>query len=149
MAVKCTAKDCVICRMMGTEDTRSHMILEKAFADAEASMALAIRSEKNAQKTHKDFGKETNAIIEAKREDIVNKSVTSTAALTQFALFGSRDGELSVDEFDEMAAGVAEAIAAEVTANEIFEKVCEQKRPASKASLCENHLAARADEHSW
>ena len=105
-----------------------HKVLEKALEDAKAIEAVAIRSEKNAQKTHKDFGKGTNASIEAKREDIVNKSVASTDALTQFALFGSRDGELSVDEFDELSAGVAEAIAAEETANEIFEKAFEDAK---------------------
>jgi len=45
--------------------------------------------------------------------------------LPKFALFGSRDGELTVDQFDEMSAGVAAAVAAEEAANDSFEKAFE------------------------
>merc|ERR1712176_33131 len=42
--------------------------------------AEAIRSEEDAQKAYEDFVKETNASIEAKSNDIVNKSETKAAA---------------------------------------------------------------------
>jgi len=117
MAIRCP-KNCGICKMLGHRGC-------KAVEDAKAIEAVAIRSEKNAQKAHKDFGKGTNASIEAKRVDIVSTSAVSIDALTQFALFGSRDGELTVDQFDEMSAGVAAAVAAEEAANDSFEKAFE------------------------
>merc|ERR1712013_645635 len=45
-------------------------------ADAKAMEAETIRSEEDAQKAYEDFVKETNASIEAKSKDIVNKSET-------------------------------------------------------------------------
>merc|ERR1719411_364266 len=42
--------------------------------------AEAIRSEEDAQKAYEDFVKETNASIEAKSKDIVNKSETKAKA---------------------------------------------------------------------
>ena len=42
--------------------------------------AEAIRAEEDAQKAYEDFVKETNASIEAKSEDIVNKSESKAKA---------------------------------------------------------------------
>merc|ERR1712194_249644 len=49
-------------------------MIEQIINDAKAMEAEAIRSEEDAQKAYEDFVKETNAPIEAKSKDIVNKS---------------------------------------------------------------------------
>merc|ERR1711963_1326058 len=50
------------------------MGIEEIVKDAKAMEAEAIRSEEDAQKAYEDFVKETNASIEAKSKEIVNKS---------------------------------------------------------------------------
>merc|ERR1712050_294255 len=50
------------------------MGIQQIINDAKAMEAEAIRSEADAQKAYEDFVKETNASIEAKSKDIVNKS---------------------------------------------------------------------------
>merc|ERR1711935_540142 len=49
-------------------------MIEEIINDAKAMEAEAIRSEEDAQKAFEDFVKETNASIEAKSKEIVNKS---------------------------------------------------------------------------
>merc|ERR1719230_2007518 len=49
-------------------------MIEQIISDAKAMEAEAIRSEEDAQKAYEDFVKETNASIEAKSRDIVEKS---------------------------------------------------------------------------
>merc|ERR1711918_317740 len=49
-------------------------MIQQIINDAKAMEAEAIRSEEDAQKAYEDFVKETNASIEAKSKDIVNKS---------------------------------------------------------------------------
>merc|ERR1719413_125955 len=49
-------------------------MIEEIINDAKAMEAEAIRSEEDAQKAYEDFVKETNASIEAKIKEIVNKS---------------------------------------------------------------------------
>jgi len=49
-------------------------LLQQIISDAKAMEAEAIRSEEDAQKAYEDFVKETNASVEAKSKDIVNKS---------------------------------------------------------------------------
>merc|ERR1712187_860352 len=49
-------------------------MLQQIISDAKAMEAETIRSEEDAQKAYEDFVKETNASIEAKSKDIVNKS---------------------------------------------------------------------------
>merc|ERR1712176_1585787 len=49
-------------------------MLQQILSDAKAMEAETIRSEEDAQKAYEDFVKETNASIEAKSKDIVNKS---------------------------------------------------------------------------
>jgi len=49
-------------------------MIEEIISDAKAMEAEAIRSEEDAQKAYEDFVKETNASIEAKSKEIVNKS---------------------------------------------------------------------------
>ena len=55
------------------DDRRSPLVERN---DAKATEAETIRSEENAQKAYEDFVKDTNASIEAKSKDIVNKSET-------------------------------------------------------------------------
>jgi hypothetical protein len=54
-------------------------MIEQIIGDAKAMEAEAIRSEEDAQKAYEDFVKETNASIEAKSKDIVNKSEEKAA----------------------------------------------------------------------
>merc|ERR1719338_61335 len=49
-------------------------MIEEIINDTKAMEAEAIRSEEDAQKAYEDFVKETNASIEAKSKEIVNKS---------------------------------------------------------------------------
>merc|ERR1712194_605461 len=49
-------------------------MIQQIITDAKAMEAETIRSEEDAQKAYEDFVKETNASIEAKSKDIVNKS---------------------------------------------------------------------------
>jgi len=49
-------------------------MLEQIIQDAKAMEADAIRSEEDSQRSYEDFVKETNASIETKMKDIVNKS---------------------------------------------------------------------------
>jgi len=49
-------------------------MLQQIISDAKAMEAEAIRAEEDSQKAYEDFVKETNGSIEAKSEDIVNKS---------------------------------------------------------------------------
>merc|ERR1712039_91238 len=49
-------------------------MIEQIISDAKAMEAEAIRSEEDAQKAYEDFVKDTNASIEAKSKDIVEKS---------------------------------------------------------------------------
>merc|ERR1719408_788371 len=55
-------------------------MIQQIINDAKAMGADAIRSEEDAQKAYEDFVKETNASIEAKSKDIVNKSETKAKA---------------------------------------------------------------------
>jgi len=49
-------------------------LLQQIISDAKAMEAEAIRAEEDAQKAYEDFVKETNASVEAKSKEIVNKS---------------------------------------------------------------------------
>merc|ERR1719277_2236472 len=51
-------------------------MIQQIINDAKATENETIRSEEEAQKAYEDFVKETNASIEAKSKDIVNKSET-------------------------------------------------------------------------
>merc|ERR1711948_95290 len=55
-------------------------MMQQIIDDAKAMEAEAIRSEEDAQKAYEDFVKETNASIEAKSKDIVNKSAQRAKA---------------------------------------------------------------------
>merc|ERR1719424_2396313 len=55
-------------------------MIQQIINDAKAMEAEAIRSEEDAQKAYEDFVKETNASIEEKSKDIVNKSESKAKA---------------------------------------------------------------------
>merc|ERR1719152_505919 len=55
-------------------------MLQQIINDAKAMEAETIRSEEDAQKAYEDFVKETNASIEEKNKDIVNKSENKAKA---------------------------------------------------------------------
>merc|ERR1711862_700403 len=55
-------------------------MMQQIIDDAKAMEAEAIRSEEDAQKAYEDFVKETNASIEEKSKDIVDKSETKAKA---------------------------------------------------------------------
>merc|ERR1719238_795027 len=55
-------------------------MIQQIINDAKAMEAEVIRSEEDAQKAYEDFVKETNASIEAKSKDIVNKSENKAKA---------------------------------------------------------------------
>jgi len=55
-------------------------MIQQIINDAKAMEAEAIRSEEDAQKAYEDFVKDTNASIEEKSKDIVNKSETKAKA---------------------------------------------------------------------
>merc|ERR1712187_850655 len=55
-------------------------MIQQIISDAKAMEAETIRSEEDAQKAYEDFVKETNASIEAKSKDIVNKSENKAKA---------------------------------------------------------------------
>merc|ERR1719436_1086120 len=49
-------------------------MIQQIISDAKAMEVATIRSEEDAQKAYEDFVKETNASIEAKSKEIINKS---------------------------------------------------------------------------
>merc|ERR1719444_620156 len=49
-------------------------MIQQIITDAKAMEAEAIRAEEDAQKAYEDFVKETNASIEAKTKDMINKT---------------------------------------------------------------------------
>merc|ERR1719253_2111084 len=55
-------------------------MIQQIIEDAKAVEAEAIRAEEDSQKAYEDFVKETNASIEAKSKDIVNKSESKAKA---------------------------------------------------------------------
>merc|ERR1712137_772040 len=55
-------------------------MIQQIISDAKAMEAEAIRSEEDAQKAYEDFVKETNASIETKSKEIINKSAEKAKA---------------------------------------------------------------------
>merc|ERR1719181_414445 len=55
-------------------------MIQQIIDDAKAMEAEAIRSEEDAQKAYEDFVKDTNASVDAKSKDIVNKSESKAKA---------------------------------------------------------------------
>jgi len=62
------------------QSTDAMAMIQTIINDAKSMEAEAIRSEEDAQKAYEDFVKDTNASIDAKSKDIVNKSETKAKA---------------------------------------------------------------------
>merc|ERR1719197_746003 len=69
-------------------------LIQQIISDAKAMEAETIRAEEDAQKAYEDFVKDTNASIESKNKDIVNKS--DVKAKTEISLVKSKEGKESV-----------------------------------------------------
>jgi len=82
-------------------------MIQQIISDAKAMEAEAIRSEEDAQKAYEDFVKETNASIEAKGKDIVNKSEEKAKA--EGALVEAKEAkEAALLELEQLANSKAE-----------------------------------------
>jgi len=82
-------------------------MIEHIISDAKQMEAKAIRSEEDAQKAYKDFVDETNASIEAKGKNVVNKS--EHKAKTEAELVETKkDKEAVVTEMEQLANSEAE-----------------------------------------
>merc|ERR1719420_481100 len=64
--------------------------------------AEVIRSEEDAQKAYEDFVKETNATIEAKNKDIVNKKESKASAEAE-KVEATKDKEAAMLELEQLA----------------------------------------------
>merc|ERR1719171_2558631 len=77
-------------------------MLQQIINDAKAMEAEAIRSEEDVQKAYEDFVKETNASIEAKSKDIVNKSESKAKAESDL-VEAKEDKEAVMLELEQLA----------------------------------------------
>merc|ERR1711957_30077 len=77
-------------------------MIEQIINDAKAMEAEAIRSEEDAQKAYEDFVKETNASIEAKSKDIVNKSEEKAKAESDL-VEAQKEKESAVLELEQLS----------------------------------------------
>jgi len=77
-------------------------MIEQIIQDAKAMEAEAIRSEADAQKAYEGFVKETNASIEEKSKDIVNKSETKAKAETDLVT-AKEDKESTMLELEQLS----------------------------------------------
>merc|ERR1719262_2055998 len=77
-------------------------MIQQIINDAKAMEAETVRSEEDAQKAYEDFVKETNASIEEKSEDIVNKSESKAKAETDL-VEAKEDKEATMLELEQLA----------------------------------------------
>jgi chromosome segregation ATPase len=77
-------------------------MIQQIINDAKAMEAETIRSEEDAQKAYEDFVKDTNASIEAKSKDIVNKSENKAQAETDL-VEANKDHEAVMLELEQLA----------------------------------------------
>merc|ERR1712146_426773 len=77
-------------------------MIQQIINDAKAMEAEVIRSEEDAQKAYEDFVKETNASIEAKSKDIVNKSESKAKAEADL-VEAKKDKEAVMLELEQLA----------------------------------------------
>merc|ERR1712072_865289 len=77
-------------------------MIQQIINDAKAMEAETIRSEEDAQKAYEDFVKETNASIEAKSKDIVNKSESKAKAEADL-VEAQKDKEAVMLELEQLA----------------------------------------------
>jgi hypothetical protein len=77
-------------------------MIQQIINDAKAMEAEAIRSEEDAQKAYEDFVKDTNASIEEKSKDIVNKSESKARAEAD-NVEAKKDKEAAMLELEQLA----------------------------------------------
>jgi chromosome segregation ATPase len=77
-------------------------MIQQIINDAKAMEAETIRSEEDAQKAYEDFVKDTNASIEAKSKDIVNKSEAKAQAEIDL-VEANKDHEAVMLELEQLA----------------------------------------------
>merc|ERR1711943_22994 len=77
-------------------------MIQQIINDAKAMEAETIRSEEDAQKAYEDFVKDTNASIEAKSKDIVNKSEAKAKAEADL-VEAQKDKEAVMLELEQLA----------------------------------------------
>merc|ERR1711871_1143247 len=77
-------------------------MIQQIINDAKAMEAEAIRSEEDAQKAYEDFVKETNASIEAKTKEIINKSEEKAKAETDLT-HAQEDKEAVLLELEQLS----------------------------------------------
>jgi len=77
-------------------------MIQQIINDAKAMEAETIRSEEDAQKAYEDFVKDTNASIEAKSQDIVNKSESKAKAETDL-VEANKDKEAVMLELEQLS----------------------------------------------
>mmetsp|Transcript_150419 Transcript_150419/g.273667 ORF Transcript_150419/g.273667 Transcript_150419/m.273667 type:complete len:699 (+) Transcript_150419:72-2168(+) len=82
-------------------------MIQQIISDAKAMEAETIRSEEDAQKAYEDFVKETNASIEAKNKDIVNKSKSKAQAEKELVTAKSDKDDVLL-ELDQLSNSKAE-----------------------------------------
>merc|ERR1719388_157308 len=77
-------------------------MIQQIINDAKAMEAETIRAEEDSQKAYEDFVKDTNASVEAKSKDIVNKSEVKSK--TEVSLVKSKNGkESTVVELEQLS----------------------------------------------
>jgi hypothetical protein len=77
-------------------------MIQQIISDAKAMEAETIRAEEDSQKAYEDFVKDTNASVEAKNKDIVNKSEVKSK--TEVSLVKSKTGkESTVVELEQLS----------------------------------------------
>ena len=77
-------------------------MIQQIINDAKAMEAEAIRAEEDAQKAHGDFVKETNASIETKTKEIINKSEEKAKAETDLTQ-ANEDKEAVLLELEQLS----------------------------------------------
>jgi len=77
-------------------------MIQQIINDAKAMEAEAIRAEEDAQKAYEDFVKETNASIETKTKDIINKSEEKAKSETELTQ-SNEDKEAVLLELEQLS----------------------------------------------
>merc|ERR1719217_958595 len=69
-------------------------MIQQIINDAKAMEAEAIKSEEDAQKAYEDFVKDTNASIEEKQKDIINKSEEKENVIIELEQLSNENADL-------------------------------------------------------
>merc|ERR1719214_429494 len=77
-------------------------LIQQIISDAKAMETETVHSENDAQKAYEDYVKETNASVEAKNKDIVNKSESKAKAEAD-KVEATKDKEAAMLELEQLA----------------------------------------------